>query len=81
MLAPPDQHAPAACSVVEDDVWAWNAARLEFDRLRAIRHAPDTWEITTAPKGASCETGDLVMCELSDGELLMRERVWTGRLL
>lgn len=65
-----------------DDVWAWNASKLEFDRLRAVRCAPNTWEVVGVPRGSvAYDRGDLVHCELSDGELLVQSRVWSGRLL
>lgn len=72
-----------------DDVWAWNAARLEFDRLRARRTDVDTWEIVdvspdrrvAAGSPAALDPGDVVRCELSDGELLVHDRLWRGRLL
>jgi hypothetical protein len=82
MLAPaPALATPTATTA--DDVWAWNAQRLEFDRLQAVRCAPDTWEIRRVPRdhGSAFDPGDLVHCELSDGELLVQSRVWSGRLL
>lgn len=60
--------------------WSWEA--LEFEELNAKRNGPNTWEITEdSPLGDGLRTGDLVRCELSDGELLVNERLWSGRLL
>lgn len=82
MLAPAPSPAIATAAAGDDDVWAWNAQRLEFDRLQAVRCAPNTWEIRKVPReGAAFDPGDLVHCELSDGELLVQSRVWSGRLL
>lgn len=63
-------------------VWAWNAQRLEFDAFDARRAGPDTYEVVRAPRGThGLAPGDIVRCELSEGELLVHERVWLGRLL
>lgn len=63
-------------------IWSWNAARGEFDALLARRCSPDTYEVLEAATGSSAlEPGDLVRCELSDGELLVSDRVWRSRLI
>jgi hypothetical protein len=61
-------------------VWAWVAARGDFSQAQATRVAPDTYELLDAPDGSDLVAGDQVKCELSDGELVVRERVFRTRM-
>jgi hypothetical protein len=62
-------------------VWTFNAERGDFDGIRAHRRDQDTYELLDAPAGQLFEAGDLVRCELSDGELIVQERVFRHRLI
>lgn len=62
-------------------VFIFNAARGDFDGVPARRRDPDTYELLGTPSGAEFDSGDLVRCELSDGELVVRERVYRQRLV
>lgn len=62
-------------------VHAFNPDRGDFDALEARRIEPDVYEITSTPAGGPLALGDHVRCELSDGELVVREQVWRTRLL
>lgn len=62
-------------------VHAFNPERGDFDALDARRIEPDIYEIANAPAEGPLTLGDLVRCELSDGELVVREQIWHARLL
>ena len=63
-------------------VWAWNSERGDFDACQAKRTAPNEYEITGVPSEASDHTiGDVVACELSDGELVVQRRLYASRLM
>jgi hypothetical protein len=53
-------------------VFAFNPARGDFESLPAVRRSSDAYELLGAPGDAGYAAGDLVRCELSDGELIVR---------
>ena len=62
-------------------VFAYNTARGDFDPLPAVRRTPDEYELLEASEASGFAAGDIVRCELSDGELIVRERIYGTRLL
>lgn len=62
-------------------VFAFNPALGDFDAVEALRRERDTYELLAGPVGDGYDAGDLVRCELSDGELIVQERVYSQRLV
>ena len=71
----------ASSAATATTIWAWIASSGDFFAASAVRIAPDTYELIDAPDGSDFAPGDHVKCELSDGELVVRERVFRTRLL
>ena len=70
-------HAQQAATTI----WAWVSAIGDFASAQATRVAPDVYELLDAPVGSDFAAGDQVSCELSDGELVVRERIFRQRLV
>lgn len=62
-------------------VHVFNRERGDFDAIPAHRVEPDVYEILEVSEVSSLGSGDLVRCELSDGELVVREQLFRTRLL
>jgi hypothetical protein len=62
-------------------VHVFNRERGDFDAIPAQRVEPGVYEILEASAASSLGSGDLVRCELSDGELVVREQLFRTRLL
>jgi hypothetical protein len=66
------------------DVWAWSPVLRDFVAVPARRTRADEYEVLRPRRGSApttLEVGDVVRCELSDGELVVRERIFSARLV
>jgi hypothetical protein len=61
-------------------VFAFSPVLGDFQAVEAVRRDRDVYELRS-DAGDGHLAGDLVRCELSDGELIVKERVFRARLI
>ena len=71
----------AAAATTNTVIYAFNQQRGDFDAVIAVRREADLYELLETPAIDGFTTGDLVRCELSDGELIVQGHVYSPRLI
>lgn len=74
------QATAALSDAREQTVWAFSPAIGDFVALVAVRYDRDEYELLEGESVVGFAAGDRVRCELSDGELIVCERIYRDRL-